>query len=238
VVGNIDNPNVVPVFSVGVMRSGLPFSVKPLIKGAPLLSVLPETSKVMKKEIVKSRLISMFTQVANAVRTAHLKGVLHRRINPVNVLVGASGQVYVDGWDSGKIVGEPDLAKRSIQKMVERNLDDGEVLTGEKKRAVLSCLPPEIVQSRGPDVNETSDIYSLGAVLFYVLTGSEPVGGVSPRDILGNITAAELLVKDPVWTEDRSISPFIGICRKAMSFEGDDRYRTVEKMLNELHEIQ
>ncbi|MHC4599193.1 MAG: serine/threonine protein kinase [Planctomycetota bacterium] len=238
VVGNIDHPNVVPVYCDGVMRSGLPFIVRPLIKGVPLLAVLAESGKVKKKEVLKTRLINMFSQVANAVRAAHAKGVLHRRINPVNVLVGASGQVYVDGWDSGKIIGEPDLAKRSIQKMVEKNAADEEVLTGDRRRSVVSCLPPEIVEGRGPDVNETSDIYSLGAVLFYVLTASEPVGGVSPSDIFSNILQGNLLVKSETWDKDRALKPLIEVCRKAMAFEGDERYRSVEKMLNALYKVQ
>ncbi|MHC5036561.1 MAG: serine/threonine protein kinase, partial [Planctomycetota bacterium] len=191
-----------------------------------------------KKEIAKPRFINMFSQICNALRTAHTNAVLHRRLNPVNILVGETGEVYVDGWDFGKIIGEPDLAKRSFRRLIEENAADGRVLTGEKKRAVLSCLPPELIEGKFQDVNETSDVYSLGAVLFFLLTGNEPVGGVSPTDIFTNILQGKLVLKSREMGKSGMAPEFLALCRKAMAFEKKDRYGGVGALLEALYKIR
>lgn len=234
VVSAFSHPNVLPVLSVGVMRSGLPFIARPYVKGASLLDLAPELGG-RRNEGGKARFVAMFTQLGNAVRAAHASGVLHRRINPVNVLVGPTGEVYLDGWDFGKIVGEPDLARRSLLRTLERSRMDDAVLTGEKKRAVLASMSPELVEGRIQDVKEASDVYALGAVLFFLLTGAEPVGGVSSCDLCGNVLQGNLVVKTGAVEESRLPAAFAGICRKAMAFEPEDRYGSVEEMLDALY---
>jgi len=232
VVSVFDHPNVVPVFSVGVMRSGAPFIAKPRIKTSTLLGLAGDLNATKKKGAPASRLVNLFLQVLNAVRAAHASSVLHRRINPVHVLVGTSGEAYLDGWDFGKIIGEPDLAKASLRLLMEKNCTDETVLTGEKKRAALASLPPEIIEGTYQDVNERSDVYSLGAVLFFLLTGSEPVGGLSACDILNNTLQGALVLKTGAVGEDRLPGPLLEVCRKALSFEPEDRYPSADSLLN------
>jgi serine/threonine-protein kinase len=233
IVAAINHPNIMPVYGMGVMRGGLPFMASHFFRGVNLLQVVLE-ARTGKRMLPRLRMLNLFIQIGQAVRGAHFKSVVHRHLHPGNIFLGKAGEIVVGGWRFAKVFGEPDLGRRDMQQWLDENVEDTEPLTDDKKRCALAYLAPEIVEMRLRDVGETTDVYGLGGLLFFLLSGMEPVGGVSAAEILDNITRAQLLVKSEDAPTPGVPESLLSVCKKALAYEREDRHPGVEALLDDL----
>jgi serine/threonine-protein kinase len=148
----IDHPHVVRVLDSGI-DDGLPFLVMELVSGAPLSDVIRQRGALPVDEA-----LDLVTDVASGLGVAHEHGVVHRDVKPSNIVCGDGGPVLVDFG----IAGVPDST----------TLTRGLVL------GTAAYLSPE--QAQGGDLGPASDVYSLGCVLYELLTGTKPFSGSSP----------------------------------------------------------
>ncbi|MGD9688322.1 MAG: protein kinase [Phycisphaerales bacterium] len=155
----MDHPNIARVLDAGATREGRPFFVMELVRGVPITVFCDE------QRLAPRPRLELLERVCHAVQHAHQKGVIHRDIKPANVLV-----TLQDGEPVPKVI------DFGIAKAVSGRLGDASVLT--QFRAMLgtpASMSPEQVE--GQDVDTRTDVYSLGVMMYELLTGSTPLDG-------------------------------------------------------------
>ncbi len=160
----IDHPNIIPVYEVGEIE-GQPFLAMRLIEGQPLSECEAEFRGDLRK------IARLMATVARAVQAAHGRGILHRDLKASNILV------------DGK-TGEPYIADFGIAKILDDETGPGLTLTGEVL-GTPEYMSPE--QANGERLSQASDVYSLGAILYRLLTGNLPIRGNTTADTLRKI---------------------------------------------------
>jgi WD40 repeat protein/predicted Ser/Thr protein kinase len=154
----MDHPSIASVYDAGSTEDGRPFFVMEYVAGLPL------TAYCDRYRLSTRDRIALFIHVCSAVQHAHQKGVIHRDLKPSNVLV-----VVVDGRPVPKII-DFGIAKATAQQLTERTLfTEVGVLVGTPE-----YMSPEQADPAGIDVDTTTDVYSLGVLLYEVLTGALP----------------------------------------------------------------
>jgi eukaryotic-like serine/threonine-protein kinase len=154
----LDHPNIAKVFDAGMTPTGRPYFVMELVRGAPLTTYCNEHQLVLKERL------ELFTEVCRAVQHAHQKGIIHRDLKPSNLLV-----TLVDGKPVPKVI-DFGIAKATG----ESRLTDNTLVTQmDRLMGTPAYMSPEQADS-GMDIDTRADIYSLGVVLYELLTGQVP----------------------------------------------------------------
>ena len=154
----MDHPNIAKVLDAGTTETGRPFFVMELVKGIPI------TRYCDQEHISPRRRLELFLPVCQAVQHAHQKGIIHRDLKPSNVLVA-----LYDGKAVPKVI-DFGVAKATHQKLTDRTMftEAGSIV------GTLEYMAPEQAELNNLDIDTRADIYSLGVLLYELLTGSTP----------------------------------------------------------------
>lgn len=204
----LNHPNVVSVFDTG-SDDGVHYIVMEHVEGRTLADVIGEEGA-----LPPGSAATIAVDVCRALASAHEKGMVHRDVKPGNVLLASDGGVKVTDFGIARVAsGEPLTVTGSVM-------------------GTASYLSPE--QARGGEVDERSDVYSLGCVLYEMLTGAPPFDGETPLAI-----AYKHVEEDPV--PPSSVNPGVpseleAVVRKAMSKDPADRFASAAEMARDLRE--
>jgi serine/threonine protein kinase/formylglycine-generating enzyme required for sulfatase activity len=206
IVAKLDHPNIVPVFDVGQTQQGDVYIVSKLIEGSNL------KERIERERLDRTLSLQIIQQMADALHYAHSKGLIHRDIKPANILLDRSDKPFLTDFG---------LALRESEDRVE-----GQVA------GTPAYMSPEQASGLGSRVNQCSDIYSLGVVLFELLTGRRPFAAENKESLIRAIKKRD--VPSPRLFEE-SISPDLErICLKALARRASDRFTVARDFANEL----
>ena len=233
----IDHPNIVPVYRLGVFDEvGVFFSMKQ-VRGETLrmiLKNLTENRAGYRRKYTLSRLLEVFSGACNGVAFAHRHGILHCDLKPANLMVGDYGEVLVMDW--GMATYNPDY-DRSPSKL---DLDRGIAAPRRDLRpgGTPAFMAPEFFSPDPPPPSIRSDIYSLGAILYSILTWrTAPFDvEVAPEELAAAVCGGRCTPPHRIPPPGRDPVPreLEAICLKAMACRSEDRYASVDELLADL----
>ncbi len=179
------------------------------------------------------QLIRRFVDVCNALAYAHSRGVLHRDLKPGNIMLGPYGETLVVDWGLAKVVGRPvhvvSSAEGTLRPAAGSGLTPTELGSAVGTPAYMS---PEQAAGEVDKLGPASDVYSLGAMLFTLLTGRVPFTDPDPGEILRKVQAGEV---SPPRQVNRTVPPALeAICLKAMAREPVGRYASPKTLADEI----
>lgn len=220
ILGQLDHPNIVGILDSGVAKDGSYYYVMDYISGRSLDEVLRESKNGGKLR----ESIGLFIKICEAVNAAHLRGVIHRDIKPANVRIDANGEPVVVDFGLAKIVaGEGGGEPGSDQRMT---------VTGQ----FIGSLPwasPEQAQGTPGAIDVRTDVYSLGVMLYQMLTGTFPYAVVgNMRDVLDNILRAK--PSRPSSIRRQINNEVETIILKCLSKERERRYQNAGELARDL----
>ena len=225
ITAQLSHPATVPMYELGQDDQGRWYFATKRILGHTLFDIIVSLAKrepAAEKEFDLNRLLSILTQVGDALAYAHALGVIHRDVKPENIIVGRFGEVTLIDWGSAKVWGMPNEA------------EDG---SPEERTGTPLYMSPEQVSGRWM-VDERTDVYSLGVVMYEMMAQREPFRGANIRETFANITS-----KEPIKPSEAAPHRFIPqeleqICLKAMAREPSARFQSMRIMMEEINEFR
>jgi eukaryotic-like serine/threonine-protein kinase len=216
----LNHPNIVTIHSVEE-AGGVPFLTLELIDGQTLADVIPEDGLPL------DRLLTLAIPLADAVGAAHQRGITHRDLKPANVMVTTDGRLKVLDFGLAKLKEDARLA-------LEAGQPTG-MLTGDGRIVgTVAYMSPE--QAEGKPVDQRSDVFSLGVILYEMATGVRPFTGDTQMSILSAI------MKDsprPVTEAKRGLPrDFSRIVMRCLAKDVEDRYQSAKDVRNDLRALK
>ena len=237
ITGGLEHPGIVPVYGLGTYSGGRPFYAMRFIRGDSLKEAiegfhLAVDRKPGARDLELRRLLRRFLDVCNAIDYAHSRGVLHRDIKPGNVMVGRYGETLVVDWGLAKAVGMADRAAESGERTLRPTSSSGsaDTLPGSAI-GTPAFMSPEQAAGDLDTLGPRSDVYSLGATLYALLTGKAPFEG----DAMGVLLKVERGEFPPPRRLDPSIDLALeAVCLKAMATKPGDRYASCRALAEDI----
>jgi tetratricopeptide (TPR) repeat protein len=182
ITARLPHPNIPPVHALGTLHDGTPWLAMKRIRGRTLAELLKERAS-QRDDI--SRYVQVFEQIAQAVGFAHSRGILHRDLKPLNVMVGEFGEVQVMDWGLAK-----DVTGRDPEALSETIPAEGDHTRVGAILGTPGYMAPE--QARGEVVDARADVFALGSILAAILTGKPAIAGKETREIIDRTAREEL----------------------------------------------
>jgi serine/threonine protein kinase len=208
VTGELEHPNIVPVYALCEEEESGLWLVMKRIGGRTLAQLIAEIPSPREAADI-DRLLEVVLGVADALRFAHSRGILHRDIKPVNIMVGSFGEVMLLDWGIAAYFGDPAAAPHAIPHVRDLDMISGTPL----------YMPPEMAEGRGADCGPWSDVYLLGATLYEVIAGKPPRRAGTLMDVLTGVREPSPLKFGPTVPAELRV-----ICRRALAHAPAARY--------------
>jgi len=228
--GQLEHPNIVPVYEFGVDLRGRRFLCMKLVQGITLEDALHRHGDARLDADRLADLLQVFVKVCDAVSFAHSRGVIHRDLKPSNIMISDFGQVYVLDWGIALLTPRGpggDGARVRVSR------DGGERLEELSPGSVLGTayyMAPEQLAGDNARIDERTDVFALGATLYQVLAGRPPLTGEMVRAIWTRQTPPPIPPPDAVAPAGRVPVELAKIATRAMSFDPQARYASVEDL--------
>jgi serine/threonine protein kinase/tetratricopeptide (TPR) repeat protein len=227
ITGGLEHPGVVPVYGLGTYSGGRPYYAMRFIKGDSLKEAIEHfhadgslKNDPGRRTLELRKLLDRFLDVCNAVNYAHSRGVIHRDIKPANIILGKHGETLVVDWGLAKAVGrsDPSVGEQTI---APSSSGSSETLPGSAL-GTPAYMSPEQASGDLDRLGPRSDVYSLGATLYCLLTAKPPFEGNDIGEVLRRAERCEFA---PPRRIDTSIDKALeAVCLKAMTREPELRY--------------
>ena len=244
ITGQLEHPNIVPIYDLCEDRGG-PFIVMKLIRGKSLTEIVNDIREEKRGPESLPRLVQIVLRLCDAVAFAHSRGVIHCDLKPDNVMVGDYGQVYLMDWGVALLVSRRkarDAVAQDGAEIVEPAVPDSLVRvtprmdgTSSKVWGTPAYMAPEQLAARVEDIDERTDVFGLGGILYEILTGRPPNDW---QRLLGpalNREPVTMPATSDLWPQ---LPP--ELCRialKALSPRVEDRYERVEGLRVDLEQF-
>lgn len=233
ITSQLDHPNIIPIHEVGATHEGEVYFVMKKVEGRTLTEILAD-ARTGDTKWTQYRLLNVFIKICNAVAYAHDRGVLHRDLKPANIMLGRFGEVLVMDWGVARLIDdetEPTQEDLPIESTSQSGTVDGASI------GTPGYMSPEQAQGQLEKLGPTSDVWSLGSILYQMLTLRPAYEADDSFALVKKALKPPVPpnIRAPECKLDREIE---GVCLKALQPEPEDRYdnaaelaRTVEEFL-------
>jgi len=213
VLASLSHPNIIPIYHFGEENGNFFFAME-FVDGTPLTEILRQ-NRMNHRDMPMVEILSIITQAASGLQFAHDKGAVHMDVKPGNILIDTAGRARVADFGLVRLV-----------------------TLGENRSGEVSGTPmymsPE--QMEGREIDRRSDIYSLGCVLYELLTGTPPFKEGSIKMLISKVSTQDPLPPSTIGTDVPMLLDEITL--KLLKKSPDDRYQSLDEFLNVLDRFQ
>lgn len=239
VTGRLEHPSIVPVYSLGTSDNGGPFYAMQLIRGTSLAKAIralhfeqPKLDPNAKRQEVR-KLIGRLIDACQAVQYAHSKRVLHRDLKPQNIMLGKFGETFVVDWGLARVhKTDPIFLKMQTEESVL--IPSGSGSTATRLGSMIGTvhyMSPEQADGLLDEMGAASDVFSLGATLYCILTGSPPKS-LNPEHDNRRLDYGNFAKPSQI---NHEVSGAIdAICMKALASKVSERYQSAAELVDDL----
>jgi PAS domain S-box-containing protein len=237
--GQLEHPGIVPVYELG-SRADTPFYAMRFVRGRTLSAAVQSyhANRINGRDdpLEFIALLTAFAAVCNTIAYAHSRGVLHRDLKGDNVILGDFGEVIVLDWGLAKLIGQPEeLETDPVQTARDSSRDAALTLQGEVV-GTPAYMAPEQAEGRLDAIDQRTDIFGLGAILYEILTGQPPFVGTSTFEVLKRAIRGSAALPHELWPQ---VPPALeAVCLKAMAKEPHERYSSASDLAQEVQRWQ
>ena len=231
VTGGLEHPGIVPVYALGRHEDGRPYYVMRFIRGQTLHHAVDQfyegESASDYSGLAFRKLLGRFMDVCQAMEYAHSRGVLHRDLKPGNIMLGKYGETLVVDWGLARTQDSED----SVEAPLRPTMESAGTMAG-RALGTPAFMPPEQAAGDLESLGPASDVYALGATLYYMLTGRTPFSGDDVSALLEQVKAGDF----PSPRQVRPSAPMAleKICLKAMALNGAERYASPQVLSEDI----
>jgi serine/threonine protein kinase/predicted nucleic acid-binding Zn-ribbon protein len=196
ITGQLEHPSIVPVYELGKDSNGEIFYTMKYVKGITLKAIVREI-RAGNREIIAgyplAHLLTIFQKLCDGIAFAHSKGVIHRDLKPENIMAGNYGEVYVMDWGLAKALDAVEDKEGAGIDSVRKDQGAVEMTRYGDIMGTPGFMSPEQAVGRAGSLDERTDIYALGAILYNILTLVAPVTGADLHTILEKTCGGEIV---------------------------------------------
>jgi eukaryotic-like serine/threonine-protein kinase len=219
ITGQLEHPNIVPVHELAVSPTGVPYFTMKLVQGVTFARWLSSPLRPPGSTERLEQGLEIFLKVCDAVAYAHYRGVIHRDLKPDNLMVGDFGQVYVMDWGLARLTKSRPASGQYAQMEAP-----GPVGTPD-------YMAPELARGNPNEMDERSDVFGLGAILYEIVSGRRPYGSCNDQDALISRARSGAVVPIDVACIDIGITRQLrDVVQRATAVDPAKRYQTVEEL--------
>ena len=229
VTGQLEHPNIVPVYDLGRRRDGALYYTMRFVRGVTLSQRL-RACKTLGERL---RLLKPFLDLCNAIAYAHSRGVIHRDLKPANAMVGEFGETVLLDWGIAKVTGRDEIRCVDISNEAKllQEQDIANTVAGEAI-GTPGYMSPEQARGLVDEIDERTDVFGLGAILYQILTGTPPYRGGKEDELLararsGRVASVLKLCQD-------APRPLAAIAEKALQADKSARYQSAKELAEEI----
>lgn len=225
---NLEHPNIIPIHDFGKDSQDAPLIAMKQVKGLPWSELIKQDESLDSNEYYLKH-ISILLNVCNAINFAHSKGVIHRDLKPSQVMIGEFGEVHVMDWGLAYFYKNPQI-------MYE---DTDEVFKGisnmsSNPAGTPSYMAPEQTERNLSNIGPWTDIFLIGGILYYILTGKSPYEHADPREAFRKAVNCEFKLPDKCAHQHGIPQELLLICEKCMKKNLHERYYSVVDIIADL----
>lgn len=239
ITGRLEHPGVVPVYALGRRSDGCYYYAMRLIRGVTLEAEIerffdPSARRdSTERNLELHQLLRRFIDVCHTIDYAHSRGVIHRDLKPANIMLGKYGETLVVDWGLAKHVDVGEDPATAAESLLVPGSGSGSAATQYGSAlGTPRYMSPEQAAGHLHLIGPASDIYSLGATFYHLLTGKPPQTGISIEQLLEKVRRNEF--PPPRSVRGDVARPLEAICLRAMRLSPSDRYDSAGEMAQDI----
>ena len=258
----LQHPNIVPIHELGILPDGRYYFTMKEINGIEFTELIHAVHDASAEQVWRTtpdgitfrRLIQIFHTICETMAFAHSNGVIHRDLKPENIMIGDFGEVLVVDWGIAKVLGQNwEMEDDLLETIVQTDRSEGNTMATQMGMiaGTPAYMSPEQARGEIKLIKAQSDVYTLGAILYQILSGRPPYTGVSALEIVEKVKITKPLTLLTTITLNNSIEentpinleefeegkiprPLVDICEKAMEREIEYRYSSAGEFAKEI----